>query len=67
MAIDQPWDVPPEKYEEPPVRVLCPDCDMRFDEDKVECTGICEDDQGRDRLSFICPRCNNEQESFRYG
>jgi len=65
--IEDPWDIPPEKYEEPSVNVFCGDCDERFDEDKVEFTGICEDDQGRDRMSFICPRCGKDQTSFRYG
>lgn len=62
----QPWDEPPERYIDP-VKVYCSKCDRRFDEDKVECTGISEDDMGRDRLAFICPDCGTSQESFRYG
>lgn len=56
---------PPEYYQ-PPVMVYCPDCDVRFCEDNVEYVGISEDDFGRDRLTFLCPKCGKEQESFRY-
>lgn len=30
----------------------------------VECLDICEDEQGRDVLTFICPECKQQHESL---
>ncbi len=51
----------------PPIRVYCLECQEWIDEIDVEVTGIEEDFQGRDVLTFVCPDCKTDQKSFRVG
>ncbi len=44
--------------------VTCPTCG-EFDEEKVEFVGISEDMQGRDRMTFVCPKCGKTVTSYR--
>ena len=48
------------------IRVYCEDCKKEVDESEVEFVDICEDPQGRDLLTFICP-CGSHQQSLRFG
>lgn len=36
-------------------------------EKEVQFVNIEEDEQGRDQLTFICPRCGEEHTSMRFG
>ncbi len=38
-----------------------------FPEEEVEFGGIREDMEGRDLLTFICPKCGEEHTSYRLG
>jgi len=53
--------------DEPLITVICAHCEERFDETEVEETDIHEDELGRDVVSFKCPNCGKETESFRFG
>lgn len=44
--------------------VTCIDCKERFATDKVEFLDISEDFQGHDLMTFVCPKCETEQESY---
>jgi hypothetical protein len=39
----------------------------RVDEREVEFVDICEDFEGRDRLTFVCPECKKHHTSLRFG
>ena len=47
------------------VMVFCQNCNEWRQENLVEFQGIEEDFDGRDKLSFVCDRCNEFQQSFR--
>ena len=49
------------------IKVHCSNCPTWVDEDKVKFVNIEEDIQGADVLTFICPHCNTEQKSRRFG
>ena len=49
------------------ITVLLPCTGEKLSESKVEFDNIEEDFQGRDWLTFTCPRCNQKHQSFRYG
>ena len=49
------------------ITVTCPDCVMDFDEKTVESVDIAEDFMGKDRLTFVCPKCGKTVESIRRG
>lgn len=36
-------------------------------EDEVEFLDICEDFQGRDKVTFVCPECGETHTSYRLG
>ena len=54
-----------EKYRV--IRVYCSRCKEQFDENNVKFLDIAEDFQGRDLLTFECPKCKTTQESLRVG
>jgi len=47
--------------------VRCSTCKEDFDEQKVEFLNIEEDIQGRDIMTFKCPKCQTKQRSHRFG
>jgi hypothetical protein len=49
------------------IYVRCSNCKENFDENKVEFLNIEEDMQGRDILTFGCPKCKETQKSLRRG
>lgn len=49
------------------INVHCSNCPTWVDEDKVKFVDIEEDFQGADVLTFICPHCNTQQKSRRFG
>ena len=49
------------------IRVHCTKCNEWMDEGTVEATNIEEDFQGRDNLTFICPKCETTNKSLRVG
>ena len=54
------------KYPKKRIQVRCSKCGW-IDENDTEFVNIEEDMQGADILTFICPKCKNEQKSRRYG
>jgi hypothetical protein len=49
-----------------PIKVVLACTAEWVNEKEVEVTDINEDAAGRDWLTFVCPRCGREHESFRY-
>ena len=49
------------------IYVRCKTCDEWIDEDTTEFVNIEEDFQGRDILTFKCPKCKTKSESLRRG
>jgi ssDNA-binding Zn-finger/Zn-ribbon topoisomerase 1 len=43
--------------------VKCPKCKGEFQSDKVEFLNIEEDIQGKDVMTFTCPKCETEEKS----
>lgn len=54
-------------YFERPIRVMLPCIQEFMDERKVEFIDICEDFEGRDRMTFKCPSCGKTHTSLRFG
>jgi hypothetical protein len=44
------------------MKCKCPLCQTEFSPGEVEVLDICEDDQGRDLITFVCPKCMCEEE-----
>jgi DNA-directed RNA polymerase subunit M/transcription elongation factor TFIIS len=64
---DKNWRDRYGRHYEPAVQVVL-SCDGdRISEDEVEFINIEEDIQGRDRLTFKCPRCHENHTSYRLG
>jgi len=49
------------------IMVNCKKCNMSVDEEKVSTLNIEEDFEGRDVLTFLCPKCGTVQRSLRRG
>jgi hypothetical protein len=47
------------------IYVRCGKCREEFDERKVKFLNIEEDIQGRDLMTFECPKCKTDQTSYR--
>lgn len=49
------------------IEVYCGKCKQFINEDLVEVLNIEEGFDGADQMTFICPVCNEEQKSKRFG
>jgi ribosomal protein L44E len=49
------------------INVYCKQCERWMDENTVKFVDICEDDRGRDLLTFECSNCDTTQKSLRVG
>ena len=49
------------------ISVHCSKCNAWIEEESVEFVNIEEDFQGKDMLTFICPKCKTTQKSHRVG
>jgi len=49
---------------EPELRVTCPSCGDDYKNDRVKTSNIEEDISGRDVVTFYCPFCEKEVQSF---
>lgn len=47
------------------IRVTCIHCESSFDETTVKITDIYSDMEERDVVTFVCPNCGKETESYR--
>ena len=48
------------------IRVICPECWDKFNEEDVNSTNIESDEIGRDIVVFECPSCKKTVKSLRY-
>lgn len=56
----------PDELKVPKIYVMCAICGTRYEEDKIEITGIEENLQGQDVVSFECPNCGEDVRSVRF-
>lgn len=46
------------------LKVTCPDCKNQFKSDEVETLNIAEDERGYDVITFRCPKCDSQVDSY---
>jgi hypothetical protein len=60
-------DIPDLEAYERPITVILSCTKERMNEQEVTFLNIAEDIQGRDCLTFVCPKCGQDHTSFRFG